>query len=72
MTRANRSERSHDSSGIYRGIKMGIEYLQFNIDDLRKSLRSAVLIVIAVLKLEEFLKYSIFNRKFSIILRRNT
>lgn len=72
MTRKSRSERRRDSSEIYRGIKMGIEYLQFNIDDLRKSLRSAVLIIIAVLKLKEFLKYSIFNRKFSIILRRNT
>lgn len=72
MTRTSRFERSRDSSEIYRGIKMGIEYLRLNIDDLRKSLRSAVLIVIAVLKLEEFLKYSIFNRKFSIILRRNT
>jgi hypothetical protein len=40
-----------------------------NIDDLYKEFRSTVLVETVILKLTEFLKYSIFNRKFSIILR---
>ena len=39
------------------------------MDIFFESLRSAVLFGIVVLKLAEFLKYSIFNRKFSIIIK---